>query len=323
MPRLSREKRQLLTQAIRDEKSPTEIAKELGVSRSSVYRLISEARASQEAESQQEESGDDIELEVLEYNDEEEDTVENRFYKTSSAFATELELDEETADDTNEAPPVPSRVPPMPRGGGGMPMGLMRKMMEADDAPAMGRVPNRIVEAYDDLDDVFDRGQTIQQIIFNVEHFLPLIRRIVGDVPEQFVQSLTDKSDRELKSTLELIDRTRSVGNLANTFQHTFYTCANGLEIVTSQYLNMKTQGFVNALKAQNNEISMCMKEMAIQEYKRFNKMNDPKVRLGMLALMTLVQIDSTNRLRDAMGSSRQSAPATVQPDLKEKYDDL
>jgi hypothetical protein len=51
--------------------------------------------------------------------------------------------------------------------------------------------------------------------------------------------------------------------------------------------------------------------------------MNDPKVRLGMLALMTLVQIDSTNRLRDAMGSSRQSAPATVQPDLKEKYDDL
>ena len=164
----------------------------------------------------------------------------------------------------------------------------------------------------------FDRGEVIQRIMFNVEHFSPMIRKIIGDDADGFIQSLSGRSDRELEGLLAVIDRTRAVGNLATTFRHTFYMAAQGAEVVSSQFLNMRTRGFVQALQAQDTEIQMAIKELAIDNYNRFNKMNRPEMRLGMLAVMTLIQVDSTARLREAMGQ----APS-VNTTTQEKYGDL
>jgi hypothetical protein len=60
----------------------------------------------------------------------------------------------------------------------------------------------------------------------------------------------------------------------------------------------------VNALQAQDEEIGMALKELAIEQYDKFNKMNRPEVRLGMVFVMTLIQVDSTNRMRAALGAA-------------------
>lgn len=338
MPRLTRDKKDAIKKALAEEKSPTEIAKELGIARSSVYRLMggtaSKTKAQQEdtqSDNGSEGSGSAASVEQEEEQDadnEDENNPVRRFYKMSDMFAADLglkESKEDYGDDDNKPQAVKVQ---QEQDNNDAKANFMRMMNEATEPVQRVEIPTTAALAaqlrrpmpQEIPDPDFDRGQVIQQIMFNVEHFAPIIRRIIGEDAEAFVQSLPTRSDKELAGLLAIIDRTRSVGNLSTTFKHTFYMAANGAEIVTSQFLGMKTSGFVRALQAQDTEIQMAIKELAIENYNKFNKMNRPEMRLGMLAVMTLIQVDSTARLREAMGGV---ATPAVPAATEERYADL
>jgi hypothetical protein len=336
MPRLSRDKKEQIQRAYKEGKSPTEIAKELGVARSSIYR-ITNATTKKQTKSRRDDSsvssasGSDSDAESGDDEDDDGDDEDNnpsivkKFLKMSNVFADELGLKEEKPNPDNEDK-SPHLVIQEERQNNDAKANFVRMMMENDrpemEVPSVAQMREQIRRPMPTIinipDPDFDRGEVIQRIMFNVEHFAPMLRKIIGDNADDFVQSLSGRSDRELEGLLQVIDRTRAVGNLATTFKHTFYMAAQGAEVVTSQFLNMRTRGFVQALQAQDTEIQMAIKELAIDNYNKFNKMNRPEMRLGMLAVMTLIQVDSTARLREAMGQ----APS-VNSSTEEKYGDL
>ena len=164
-----------------------------------------------------------------------------------------------------------------------------------------------------------DRNDVIQRLIFNVENFLPLLTTIVGQQPESFIAECQKMDDDELTSTLRLIERTRSVGNIAAGFKQTFFMVAQATE-VTSSFLGVKARGFTERLKAEEQQVAMIMKELAIENWERVKAMDSPTTRLGILFCMTLAQTDASNRLNDAV---KPALSSRVSPGTEAAHSDL
>ena len=164
-----------------------------------------------------------------------------------------------------------------------------------------------------------DRNDVIQRVIFNVENFGPLLTTIVGPHPESFLAECQKMSDDELTSTLRLIERTRSVGNIAAGFKQTFFMVAQATE-VTSSFLGVKARGFTERLKAEEQQVAMIMKELAIENWERVKAMDSPTTRLGILFCMTLAQTDASNRLNDAV---KPALSSRVSPGTEAAHSDL
>jgi hypothetical protein len=147
---------------------------------------------------------------------------------------------------------------------------------------------------------LYDRTDLTQRIIFNVEHFSPHLKTIVGDNSEAFIQSLAVRSGEELNALLKTIERTRSIGNLATGFKQVFYVAGQAVE-TGSRVIGMKTAGFTQQLREQDEEITMCLKEIAINEWERLKAFDSPQIRLGTLFCMTLMQTDARNRMGEAL----------------------
>ena len=154
------------------------------------------------------------------------------------------------------------------------------------------------------------RADVIQKIIFNLQHFGPQLEVITGPNREQYIQTLALMSVPQLRETLTTLERTRSVGNIANGFKHVFYMLGQATETAT-QFIGMTTQGFTSQLKAQEEEVSMIMKEIAIEQWERLKVMDSPQVRLGMLFCMTLIQVDTRNKL-EAHFKQSQAVPESI-----------
>jgi hypothetical protein len=93
----------------------------------------------------------------------------------------------------------------------------------------------------------------------------------------------------------------------------------SALEMGT-QMIGMKAQGLTEALRLQDEEIKMVLKELAMQKADSFSNAQRPEVRLAFLVSTTLLSVDAMNRAREARSSLRQSkAP---EPD-KGKFADL
>jgi transposase-like protein len=329
MAPMSREVRERVVAALKEGgKTQKDVARDFHLSASAVYRVARQLR-----DAAREEEADTASVASAESDISVRPEAVQEFHRNANVFASDLGLEAEANDDeeaaghgkaaevaveAQKAAEKMLRQQVLAGSGLGAPVAqpLMRNIVLHD------RIPDTFSSRFAALEEsTIDRGHVIQRIMFNCEHFAPLIRQIIGQDTQTFIQSLMAKSDRELESLLQIIERTRSVGNLANTFKHTFYAAATGAEVLTKQFLRMRTDGFVTALQAQDEEIGMALKELAIEQYDKFNKMNRPEVRLGMTFVMTLIQVDSTNRMRAALGAA--ARPATVPETTAEKFADL
>ena len=157
-----------------------------------------------------------------------------------------------------------------------------------------------------------DRQDIIQRIIFNVQTFGPLLVTIVGPQPDSFIAAVQNMSASELTQTLTTLERTRSVGNIAAGFKQTFFMVTQATEL-TSVFVGIKAQGFTERMRAEEQQIGMIMKELAIDNWERVKAMDSPTARLGILFCMTLAQTDATNRLADALkpGLNSRVSPGT------------
>lgn len=164
------------------------------------------------------------------------------------------------------------------------------------------------------------KADLITQITLNVEAFEPLLTSIVQPDRETFLKSLYKKNEADLSVVLGVMAKTRTLANATNQLRHTFYLAAQGAEVFTSRLLSMKTEGFAQSLRAQDEEVRMIMKEIAMEKLDSLQKLHRPELRLAMLFSTTLLATDSANRIKDA---SRKQMEVKVSPITLEKHNDL
>jgi len=162
-----------------------------------------------------------------------------------------------------------------------------------------------------------EKHSLITQIHLNVENFAPLLKNITSGDPDGFKQTLYNKSDGELMTLLKVIERTRLVGNLTNQFKHMFWMSTSAIEMGT-QLIGLKSQGLTEALRIQDEEIKMVLKELAMTKADSFSNAQRPEVRLAFLVSTTLLSVDAMNRAREHRSGRRAAkAPESEAPEVK------
>jgi hypothetical protein len=163
-----------------------------------------------------------------------------------------------------------------------------------------------------------DPVQIISRIQMNVENFGALLGHIVKPNPDEFLASLYYKSDEELKLLLKVIERARLVGNMSNQFKHVFWLTTSALE-AGAPIIGVKAQGLNQALRVQQEEIQLILKEMALDRADSFEQAQRPEIRLAFLVSTTLLSVDGLNRMKH---SRRAPEPEPVEKKANE-YNDL
>ena len=162
------------------------------------------------------------------------------------------------------------------------------------------------------------RAKTMSKIHLNVSTFgdhLPWIKN-----KDKFLADLYRKTTRELCDMCTLIETQRSLGNASNQMKHLFYLASQGVEVVTTSYLDMKTQGFAAELAQKDKELTMIFQEIAIDSADTLRVYTTPHARLGMLFASTLFAVDNRNRMTEYRRTLDAKAPA---PGIKEEYKDI
>ena len=165
-----------------------------------------------------------------------------------------------------------------------------------------------------------DTALLISRIQMNVENFGPLLGNILKPDADAFLQSLYTKSAPELAMLLRVIEKTRLVGNLTNQLKNMFWMGSSAIELGT-QLVGVRSQGLTQALKTQEVEVAMILKEIAMEQADALTLHQRPEVRLAFLVSTTLLSVDTMNRRR--IGDDAVRPPPAVPREVKETYKDL
>ena len=91
------------------------------------------------------------------------------------------------------------------------------------------------------------------------------------------------------------------------------------IEVATKRF-GMRTEGYAQALQAQEVELQMILREIAVERAESLSKFQRPEIRLAVLLSTTLLGLDNANRLADLRQEAK-AAPVT--PLVEETYRDL
>ena len=324
------------------------LAKEHGISRSSVYRIMKSVpavanntivsaapKSAPSPKAPRNPLDTDSESEASDQGSD----VNDNFYYRNDKFAEDLGLvaptarsamSKEKVDPVAEAQldAMMDRVAGAPGQESPLPAFMEKIMGDAPPPPKQQRLSQVLREQAVVSAPSIDRGDVIQRIVFNLQHFGPLLTGIVGPLEEHpvFIQSLASKETLELAHMLNTLERARSVGTISAGFKQVFYTVAQGVEL-SSRLVGVKAQGFTDHLRQQDEEITMCLKEIAMNEWERLKELDSPQARLGILFCLTLAQTHTHNQMGEvlatAAAASKAKATEPVDPKLVAASADL
>jgi len=140
-----------------------------------------------------------------------------------------------------------------------------------------------------------DRGTIIAKISSLITAFGPILSSHVKD-PVKFIDALPGKSLADLKSTLEMLETTKSITLGARGLFNMFNMVAQGVEKAGSQFLHLRTEGFSTALLTQEEELRLIFQELAYENVDSIKRVQSPTARLAFLMITTLLATDSRNR---------------------------
>jgi uncharacterized protein YdbL (DUF1318 family) len=181
--------------------------------------------------------------------------------------------------------------------------------------PKVSRPPSASRSAPKEPDDPAAKSELIGKITLNANAFESLLKEHLVPTKEAFLAGLGKKSAEELSVVLKTMEYARSVGNLTNQLRHLTFMAASAVEL-GSKSVGLKTEGYANALRAQDDEIRMILQEIAMERASSFQKYQRPELRLAMLFSTTLLATDSQNRLKEATAKK-------VDPDVSKQFKDL
>ena len=170
----------------------------------------------------------------------------------------------------------------------------------------------------DKTESAAEKASLIAKITLNVNAFESLLRDFIQPSREAYLAALPKKSVAELEIVFKTLEHSRVVGNATNQLKHLLFLGASAVEMAT-QSVGLKTQGYAQALRAQETEIRMILQEIAIERAETMEKYQRPEVRLAVILTSTLMAMDNANRLRDL----NVKADVTIQPAINEQYKDL
>jgi len=297
--------------------SAAALAKKHGLSRSSVYRILSAVAPS--AGKAAAVPGSGPKLEITDAADSDAESVASQISRTyfarSDRLADDLGLttskltnvpDANPIDDAEREQEIENAMEAIlgegPRTAYQPPAFINEPPPSRQAVVAQPEVPSGYI----------DRDDVCQRIIFIVENFGPIVVGITGANAAAFLQQLTSKSDLELSRLLRTLERTRSVGNIAAGFKQLFYFTGQATEMIT-KVVGLKTDGFANHLREQDRELTMIMKEIALNQWERVKGLDSPEMRLGSLFCLTLMQTDAVNRMKSLHRVQTPVNPSVVQ----------
>lgn len=156
-------------------------------------------------------------------------------------------------------------------------------------------------------EDPLERNAVTQRIVLNLENFAPMFAFVHDKA--QFIKSLHSRSVSDLKGILATMEQTRTTINLANQLKQSFFMVSKATEVLGSRYLSLKTDGFHESLQSQKQELDMIFRELAIEYAPRFTFQTRPEMRLGLMYVMTLLQVDNSNRIKQFAEAAKQDVP--------------
>lgn len=184
-----------------------------------------------------------------------------------------------------------------------------KRKMRLPKAPREPKTPRPQKEIVQ-VDHAF-KGELIAKITMNVNNFEPLLKDFVKPSKEAFLTSLYKKPQAELESLLKTLETTRSVSNMSNQFMHFFWLGSNIVEVGTTQYMGIDTTGLSMALRQQQDEISMIMKEICLDKVDTFKKVQKPEYRLAMILTTTALGVSTQNQIKK-LQNKPQAPQATI-----------
>jgi hypothetical protein len=146
-------------------------------------------------------------------------------------------------------------------------------------------------------DDPDSKAALIGKITINANAFEPLLIDHLLPNKDAYLQGLSKRSEEDLVVQLRTLEYARTVGNLTNQMKHLTYLGVSTVELFGSK-VGLKTQGYADAVKAQEREIQMILKEVAMERAEGWGKAQRPELRLAMVLANTLLAIDNQNRTR-------------------------
>jgi len=168
------------------------------------------------------------------------------------------------------------------------------------------------------VEDPVERTAVLQRIMLNLDNFGSVFT-FIHDKGE-FVKSLHRKSLDDLRGILKTMETTRTTVNLANQMKQTFLMVGKATEVLGGRFLMLKTDGFLNNLVSQKQELDMIFRELAIDYAPKFTFQTRPEVRLCMLYGMCLLSTDNTNRIKEFVDAR---SAQTVSEETAERFGDL
>lgn len=168
-------------------------------------------------------------------------------------------------------------------------------------------------------DEPSSKAALISKISINVNSFMPLLRDYVKPSKEEFLHALPKKTVADLEILLKTLEHARTVGNAANQLKHLVFIGATAVEVASKRF-GMRSEGYAQALQAQEDEIKMILQEIAMERVESFTKFQRPEVRLAVLLSTTLLSLDNANRLADLR---KETDSQKVAPLVEEQYRDL
>jgi hypothetical protein len=173
---------------------------------------------------------------------------------------------------------------------------FMENLLSTEPKTPKARGQRQIVQKV--VEDPQVKGDMIARITMNINNFEPLLKDFLKPSKDAFLTSIQKKSSSELEVLLKSMETTRSISNLTNQFMHFFYLGTQIVEVGTTQYLGMDTTGFSMALRQQNDEIQMIMREVCMDKVETFKKVTKPEIRLAMIMTTTLIGVNAQNSMR-------------------------
>jgi hypothetical protein len=186
--------------------------------------------------------------------------------------------------------------------------------LEGLDLPPTTPRPSSVLEH---VDADKEKADVLAKIYLNCNNFELVLRDIIRPNKEEYLKGMPKKSLGELRGTLRLLEQTRSVNNSANQLKHVIFMGASGIEM-GSQAIGMKTQGYANMIRAQEEEIQSILREIAMENADKLQKYQSPAVRLTLLMTTTLLAVDARGRQYEF-----QQMNAPPPPGVEQRYSGL
>lgn len=141
------------------------------------------------------------------------------------------------------------------------------------------------------------KRKLIRQIKNYSKEFEPHLKYLIGNTDSQqkkWIDSLALKSNDELIIIRDEISYAISSKNSNNMLKIAYLYGMGFVEKVGTNYLDLRLEGLQQTL-AQNRDLDLIMKELSCMY--NLNLFNDPRARLIMLTGMTILSIDTKNRI--------------------------